>query len=176
MNQGRQGFTVIELMLVVAVAAVLLTVAAPAMVDMILNNRMTSQANELLADLAYARSQAASMGVRMTACVSSDGANCTGSGWSAGRMVFADTDGDGAHDSGEEILRVTSALSGGNTVAVTGLGTATVIQFRPSGITAGLTGASAAFKLCDSRTGADVGRTVTVALTGRASVSKSACP
>ena len=166
----------IELLLVVAVAAVLLTVAAPAMVDMILNNRMTSQANELLADLAYSRSQSASMGVRMTACVSSDGATCTGSSWAQGRIIFADTDGSGTLDSGEQILRVTSGLSGGNTVSAAGLSTATVIQFRPTGMAAGLTGASATFKICDTRTGTTVGRTVTVAVTGRASAAKTACP
>lgn len=173
---SSRGFTLIELLLVVAVAVVLLAVGAPAMVDMILNNRMTSQANELLADFAYARSQSASMGVRVTACVSSDGASCTGAAWNQGRIVFADTDGNGAYGAGDQILRVTSSLSGGNTVAVAGLSTATAIQFRPSGIAAGLTGSSATFKLCDTRTGADVGRTVTVALTGRASVARTACP
>ena len=171
-----RGFTLIELLLVIVIAGILMMVAGPAMYDMILANRMTGQTNDLMADLAYARSQATSPGVRTSVCVSTSGTACAGTDWTTGRIVFADTDASGTLDAGETLLRVTAAFTGTTTIAATGLSTATLVQFRPTGIAAGLTGAAATFKLCDTRVGADVGRTVTVALTGRTSSAKTACP
>ena len=57
-----QGFTLIELMIVVAVVAVILTLAAPSFRDMILMQRLRGINAQLVTDLAFARSEAISRG------------------------------------------------------------------------------------------------------------------
>lgn len=60
MSRRKGGFTVIELMAVVVVLAVLLTLAVPAFMDLLARRRLEGAANELSADLQYARSEAVS--------------------------------------------------------------------------------------------------------------------
>jgi type IV fimbrial biogenesis protein FimT len=52
------GFTTIELMTTVVIAGVLLTLALPAFNDMLARRRLEGQANELVTDLSYAKSEA----------------------------------------------------------------------------------------------------------------------
>lgn len=52
------GFTVIELMVTIAVMAILVTIGIPAIQELIKNNRVTAQANELTAMINFARNEA----------------------------------------------------------------------------------------------------------------------
>jgi len=52
------GFTIIELMFTLAVAAALLVVAVPAFMNIVQNNRVTAQANSFLTAVTLARSEA----------------------------------------------------------------------------------------------------------------------
>jgi len=61
MSTGRiSGFTLIELMVTIAVAVILMSIAAPAMQDMIASQRVRSAASELMTDMSYARGDAVS--------------------------------------------------------------------------------------------------------------------
>ena len=171
----QAGLTIIELMIAVVIVGIMASLAAPAMKDMILNARMSSQTSDLLTDFAFARSQAANRGQRVTVCASSNGTSCAAVSWALGRIVFADIDADGAVDVGEEILRVVPAMPGTITVVTAGLTDLNRIQFRSSGMTAGLSAASATFTLCDDRTGGDFGRLLTVTGTGRTRTAKNNC-
>lgn len=165
------GFTLIELMITIAVVGILLTIAVPAFSQFVVNNRLTSQINDLLADVSYARSEAATRGGRVVVCPSSDGSTCTGS-WSSGRIVFADLNNNSARDSTEVILRVTPALTGGNTFALTGIATTDPLVFRSYG---GLVGAAqATFKLCSPASA--TGRQLVISITGRPVATQVACP
>ncbi len=55
-----RGFTLIELMVIMAIMAILVTVAAPSMSDSIARRRVEGAANELQADMQYAKTQSAS--------------------------------------------------------------------------------------------------------------------
>ena len=61
-SRRRKGLTLVELMVAVAVAAVLLTLAAPSFRDLILMQRLKSIHAELVTNLQYARSEAVSSG------------------------------------------------------------------------------------------------------------------
>ncbi|MEL0586210.1 MAG: GspH/FimT family pseudopilin [Candidatus Thiodiazotropha sp. (ex. Lucinoma kazani)] len=56
--QKNQGFTLIEMIITIVIAAILLTVGIPSFFDMIQRNSVSSASNELVAALLYARSEA----------------------------------------------------------------------------------------------------------------------
>ena len=108
-----KGYSLVELMVVIAVMAVLMSIAAPAADEWITNMRLTSQANDLMADIMLARSEAGARGVTVTLCPSSDptatAATCTSTNdWASGRIIRV-TNPDGT----SSILRVGQALTGG---------------------------------------------------------------
>lgn len=96
------GFTLIELMVTVAVLAVLIAVAAPSFVSIINGSRLTSHANELVASLQQARMEAIRRNASVTVCRTTNGAVCdAGAGnWTGWLTVVA---GNG------EVLRSSSA-------------------------------------------------------------------
>lgn len=73
----ERGFTLIELMVTLAVAAVVLTLAVPSLSSFIRNNRLSSAANEMAVTLQTARAGAISNRARVAVCPSTDGSTCT---------------------------------------------------------------------------------------------------
>ena len=73
-----------ELLLAIAVLAILVTLAVPSFTQFIQNNRLAGQANEMVAAFQFARSEALKRGVWADMCASADGESCGGSfadGW-----------------------------------------------------------------------------------------------
>lgn len=104
------GFTLLELMVVVAIAAILAALAFPSFTGTIRSNQVATGTNELLASLSLARSEAI-RGTRSAGiCASSDGATC-GSDWNAGWLVWTDAGntGLGTLGSGDTIVRYSQA-------------------------------------------------------------------
>lgn len=165
-----EGFTLIELLVTLGVLAVLLVAAAPAMTDMILNNRMSSLSTDLMADLATARSEALKRSQRVVICKNSGNDSTCGTGaWAGGWLLYLDADSDTVLDAGETILRVRQALAGGYTV--TSVGIADTLVVRP----VGLATPTGTFKICDQRAG-NFGRLITISASGRASSAAATCP
>jgi type IV fimbrial biogenesis protein FimT len=154
-----KGFTVVELMIALAVAGVLISFAVPSFNASIQNNRMATQINELHASLSLARSEAIKRNNNTTVCRSSNGTGCTGN-WGDGWVVFVDNDFNGAVDAGEEILRVHGALKGENSLSFS----QTRVIYASSGIARA--GSNGTFTLCDSR-GATSARGLVVGVSGR---------
>lgn len=78
------GFTLIEMMVTVAVVAITLTVAVPSFTGLINGNRLTGQANEIIAAFILARTEAIKQNQIVLFCHSSDGAKCSkapAAGW-----------------------------------------------------------------------------------------------
>lgn len=178
----KTGFTLIELIITLTIAGILLALAGPAMRDFILNQRLTTQANDFIADLNFARSEAIKRAGNVTICrqggsLTSPSCNA-GSAWGAGRVIFVDTDADSTIDAGEETLRVQESLDGvNNTLTVVGSVALNSIVFAATGLTTLSTGQEAAVRLCDSR--GTVAVTISVNYTGRATSARSlvsSCP
>lgn len=96
-----------ELMVTLAVAAVLATIAVPNLQSFFRNNRLTSSANDLLRAIQISRSEAIKRQVRVVVCASDDPlaadpacSNGAFDGW----IVFEDENNNWQHDSTEEII------------------------------------------------------------------------
>lgn len=147
------GFTLIELILALTIGAVLTTMAVPSFIDMIRNNRITSQTNDFISTLNYARSEAIKRGTGIIVCSSNDQATCTGSTWQSGWIVQQASDG--------ELLRVHDALDGTSTLSnVEGNNS---IQYTTRGLLNG--NAATTFRLCVYS--GKPGRQIGVSATGR---------
>lgn len=87
----NHGFTLLELIITIALAAILLGLAVPNMRDFIQNNRMTGQTNEFVTALNIARSEALKRNHPVSICpVNEAGTGCTGNDWSVGWLVYVD--------------------------------------------------------------------------------------
>ncbi|WP_290618940.1 MULTISPECIES: GspH/FimT family pseudopilin [unclassified Arsukibacterium] len=76
----QYGFTLIELMVTVAVLAIVLTVAVPSFASLVNSNRLNAQANQLLAAIEYAKTEAVKNNTVITFCHSDDGSTCSAAG------------------------------------------------------------------------------------------------
>lgn len=95
-NRGHdpeQGFTLLELLIAIAVAAILLAVAVPSYQSLVQRNSLTANVNDLVGDLNYARSEAVTRGQDVYICSSNDQSSCNaGTDWSKGWVIYAATD------------------------------------------------------------------------------------
>ena len=109
--RNQRGFTLLELIIVITIAALLVTMAVPGYQSLILRNRMSTAANELTSALNLARSEAIRRNRSTVVCKSSDGAGCgsAAASWSEGWLVFVDDDNDQSLDNTEPVLRVHGA-------------------------------------------------------------------
>lgn len=153
------GFTIIELMITLAVAAILAAVAAPSFTDMIRDNRLVTQLNEFQASLALARSEAIKRNQNVTVCRSNNGSACSGN-WENGWIIFGDDNANGTVNTGEEIYRIHGAISGANTLRFN----QTRVIYAGDGIVRG--GSNGTFTFCDAR-GANSARGIVISTTGR---------
>lgn len=83
------GLTLVELMVTLAVLAILAAVGVPSMQDMIRTNQVASQSNELISLLAFARSEA----IRRGTAVDAELERAGGAAWTA-RIFVVDDDGN----------------------------------------------------------------------------------
>jgi type IV fimbrial biogenesis protein FimT len=97
MNLKQQGMTLVELMVTLAVAAILVSAALPSLSDMAANNRLTALNNQLVSSLNYARSEAIKRRYEVGMCVrNGTGTGCANSGgFESGWIIFTDCNGDG---------------------------------------------------------------------------------
>lgn len=161
---SQPGFTLIELVVTLLIAAILVTISIPTMRTTIQNNRMATLTNDLIADISLARSEALKRARNVGVCMSASGTACDGANWHDGRMVFVDANDSMSFDVNEPILRVREAMPS-NTLT-SALAPSPLI-FNSRGLPANA-GAGATFALCDDR-GPTQGRAIVMTPTGQTS-------
>lgn len=174
----QTGLTIIELMFALALMAVVMAMAVPNFSQLIKNNRLTSQANEFITAINYARNEAIKRNQNVILCRSSTGASCGGgTGWEDGWIVYADTNSNSSLDSGEE-LKIFGALAGNNTLRGNANYTNT-ITYGPKGYVT----QPGSLILCDDRNSSGdtadaedfaMGRAIIISATGRPRVAAAA--
>lgn len=156
------GFTLYELMVTVAVAAIIFSFGVPSFQSFMQNSRSVTYTNDLITALNLGRSEATRRGAPINLCASADGATCSGStDWSTGWV---------ARTPAGEVLRAWPARSGGTAVLTANVST---IQFQARGSLGAGAAPNLALQLphCTG-TGR---RNVTVNVAGRIAVNRVAC-
>lgn len=183
----QQGFSLMELMVALAVAGVILGIAVPNFRDFMRNSRLTSASNDLIASINLARTEAVKRQLPVAICASANpnGAPPTCSGaWASGAssawVVWVDADNDWLVDNvaAEPVLRRHEAIDATVTVRSDNNGR---VKYLPVGFGALPSGGftpTANIVVCDQRgTAIGVGgtpsaRAVLIQPTGRARVTR----
>ncbi len=161
------GFTLIELIVSVTVAAVLLSTGVPALTGFVLDSRRSAAVADFVAALQFSRNQALVNRKTVSLCRSANAGlarpSCAAStGWEAGWIVFEDADADGVLGPAEILLRRHEALDGKLTLHGNSK-VAKRITFR----SAGITGNNGRLALCDRRGWGEAARIIVVSVGGR---------
>lgn len=105
-SRGIKAFTLLELMITVAVIAILLTLGVPSFAKFSQKQAISAAIHSLHSDLLLARSQAIYRDVQVVACPGNERTGCADSNeWDDGWIVFADSNADRERQEGEDLLR-----------------------------------------------------------------------
>jgi type IV fimbrial biogenesis protein FimT len=169
------GFSLIEMLVVLALIGIVTMLAAPSFNSAFLSNRLAAYANSFVASAQLARSEAIKRNRPVHVCRSTDGATCAGSGtWQQGWIVWSDDNSNGTLDAGEAVVQIQQAISADYQLNSSAGGYD--LAFQPVG-----GGSSAAtLKLCRASPNAGAQeRQIKIDATGRPSVSTThtgTCP
>lgn len=125
-NLNQTGFTVIELMIVVAMMGILMAVGVPVFNSIILTNEMADTSNELVLSLKRARAEAMTSGRDVVVCSSTNAGDntptCSGAAgnWNRGWIIFVDQNQDRTFDeaNGDRLVWL-NQMDGGTSISIT---------------------------------------------------------
>lgn len=117
----QQGVTLIELMITIAVAAIMLSIAVPSFTAFAIRNQLVAYNNDLISAVNFARSEAIRRGTTVSVCRRSSDTSCVGGSWSNGWLVVVNTGNvnPGTTAPSGPVLRVHEALTTGYTLGAT---------------------------------------------------------
>ena len=157
---GRpRGFTLVEMMVTMLILAIVIGFAVPTFRDAALSSRLTGHANDLLASVQIARSEAIKRNAVVTLCISTDGSTCAGEGgWEQGWIVLTN---DGT------VIQRQPALA--PEFRITEAGGRTELLFPPTVVGVG----PASFTVCRAQPAGSQERVLNVTASGAGSVSRT---
>ncbi|WP_162349837.1 GspH/FimT family pseudopilin [Pseudoxanthomonas gei] len=176
-----KGFTLLELMVTIAIAAILLTIALPSFQASLRSNQVATTTNEFLGAISLARSEAIRGTQSAGVCASADGATC-GADWNLGWLVWTDVGnvGLGTLEATDTIVRYSQGRS---KMAINAGGVGAFVfdnrgRMSARNGTGGAMGGNQAVVMqsyvCPA--GSNLVRTMNVNMTGQVTMERSDCP
>lgn len=177
----QSGATLLELMVLLAVTAILLSIGIPSFASFTNSSHLASATNELVSSLHLARSEAIKRNSRAVLCKSESGLTCSASGgWQQGWIVFHDANNNAALDASEAVILTRHAFPAG--LRLTGnRWVSSYISYGPSGATTTISGVLqvGTLTLCTESGVPGMARQVVISSSGRPRTSKitlASCP
>ena len=176
------GFSLIELMIALAVAVVLVAMAVPAFSSLMAQNRLAVTTNAARGALMAARQSAVMTGRPVSLCAGNPSSGCSGD-WAGGQwLVFRDANHSGDLDAGESVIRH-GRLPAGDDVRLSGNGPLrTALVYMPAGHAERVSGAFGAgrLRICLARDLSPNARELVISASGRVRLQRvdlgGACP
>ena len=167
----ENGFTLLELMTTLSIAAILMSVAVPALRSFITNSAQTGAINDFVSSMHLARNTAITTNARVTVCASIAGATCQEAAWDNGWIIFADENSNQVVDGDERIIGTSAAVDG---LTIKSGDFSRYLMYRPNGriMNNSINGNAGEFTVCDYR-GTDHAKIVIVDLSGRPRLSET---
>jgi type IV fimbrial biogenesis protein FimT len=163
----KKGFTLVELLITMALVAILSALAVPSFQTLIKKNRVSVEAQRVLTTLFYTRMEAIKRNSLVSLCPSSDGLACNSElSWMDGWIIFSDRAKRGKldHDM-DRVLRIGGPIKNGHLLYSTKHHK--WFGYQPSGNSVGSSGSgNTSFIICSPK-GDVEGRRVVVSITGR---------
>ncbi|AKS40631.1 GspH/FimT family pseudopilin [Wenzhouxiangella marina] len=180
-ERAQAGFTLLELIITVALAAILLSLALPSLRAVVQNNRLTVQANDLQTAFQFARSEALKRSRPVSVCASdtssADDADLEcGADWTLGWIAYVDDEIEGTDATGiDEVLRRWPPLRGDATLNHDG--DEDFVRYLADGSVDGITmpAPPLVFELRIPDCTGENARDISIVLTGRSHVERVEC-
>ena len=181
---GIKGFTLVELIVVLTIAGILVAIAGPSMQRFVTSNRLTSQVNDVMADINLTRSEAIKRAADMVICVSTNGTSCAvGGNWTNGWIIFfvcptPSTDPDCPAGT-NRVIKTHEALTSGNRLTVEQIVAATNTPSATDTVTYSRSGSFSTvnfryrFTVCDPARRNS--RIIDVSVLGQTAISSGTC-
>ncbi len=168
LNSRNHGFSLIELLISLAVISILAFSVFPNLSAFIAQQRSVVLTNTLAGALAYARSESITKQVNIITCQSNDGNKCNRSGdWHNGWIIFTDSNANKQHEPEETLLRVYPAAENGTRLTFKGsAGIKHYMKYKPTG----RAHPNGSFLICNPDIG--VGKALIMTHSGRLRLSK----
>ena len=169
--QGQiSGYTLIELLITLAVISILALNIFPNLSALLAQERSVVMTNNLAGALAYARSEAVTKQMTIITCQSNNGSKCNQSeNWHNGWIIFADKNQNKQREPEEMLLKVYAATDNGTQVIFNGSGAGIkyYMKYKPSGAA----WPNGSFLICNPNIG--VGKALIMTQSGRLRLSKT---
>ncbi|WP_287008805.1 GspH/FimT family pseudopilin [Alteromonas sp.] len=159
---NQAGLTLLELLIAIAIVAIMLTTVAPAIQSILIKSRITSDLNSLSAVAQRARFTAVDEQSNVVMCPTKNYTSCVSS-WKNATMIFVDDNGNGSRDTSETLITTSDPLNSANTI----YGISGTITFNEQG---GISQA-ATITLCPKNNSIEYASALLLSLYGRISVA-----